>query len=184
MPAELVIRARNGDREAFAALATAAYDQLFRIARLILRNEDAAADAVQEALTSAWIHIRAVREPDKFEAWLRRLVVHASYREARRSGRRRVVELRVAISDARASDTQDATANRDQLDDAFRRISPKHRAALVVHHYLELNDAEAASVLGVPLGTFKSRLNRASAAIRAAIEADERADRAGEGVPA
>ena len=63
---------------------------------------------------------------------------------------------------------------RDQLERGFRRLTPEQRAVLVVHHYLGLPDAEAAIVLDIPVGTFKSRLNRASAALRAVLEADER----------
>ena len=71
-------------------------------------------------------------------------------------------------------DAQDATALRDQLERGFRRLTPEQRAVLVVHHYLGLPDAEAAMVLDIPVGTFKARLHRASSAMRAALEADER----------
>ena len=71
-------------------------------------------------------------------------------------------------------DVQDDLATRDQFERAFRRLTPEQRAALVVHHFLGLPDAEAASVLEIAVGTFKSRLHRASAAMRAAVEADER----------
>ncbi len=63
---------------------------------------------------------------------------------------------------------------RDQLERGFRRLTPEQRAVLVVHHYLGLPDAEAAMVLDIPIGTFKARLHRASAALRAALEAEER----------
>src|SRR5262245_63467805 len=94
---DLVVRARTGDHDAFAALIAAAHDRLFRAARLILRSDDAAADAVQDATVSAWLHIRAVRDPDRFDAWLHRLIVHSCYREARRAKRRRVLEIDVAF---------------------------------------------------------------------------------------
>ena len=71
-------------------------------------------------------------------------------------------------------DAQDATALRDQLERGFRRLTPEQRAVLVVHHYLGLPDAEAAMVLEIPVGTFKARLHRASSAMRAALEAEER----------
>jgi DNA-directed RNA polymerase specialized sigma24 family protein len=71
-------------------------------------------------------------------------------------------------------DAQDALAARDQLERAFRRLTPEQRAALVVHHYRGLPDAEAASVLEIAVGTFKSRLYRATAAMRAAVDADDR----------
>ena len=175
MQRDLVIRARNGDHDAFTALAAEAFDRLHRTARLILRSDDRAADAVQESLTAAWLHIRAVRDPDRFDAWLHRLLVHACYREARRFKQREVVEIRMTVPDRRGGrDAQDLTAVRDQLERGFRRLSPEQRAVLVVHHYLGLPDAEAAIVLDIPVGTFKSRLNRASAALRAALEADER----------
>ena len=63
---------------------------------------------------------------------------------------------------------------RDLLDRGFHRLTPEQRAVLVVHYYLGLPDAEAANVLDIALGTFKSRLNRASAALRAALDANER----------
>ena len=175
MQPDLVDRARGGDREAFSQLAAASFDQLFRTARLILRDDAAAADAVQDALLSAWLHISAVREPDRFEAWLRRLLVRGCYRQARRTGRRRVIEIQITPLDGPVSeDVQQATATRDQLERGFQRLSIDQRAALVVHHYLGLPDLEASVVLDVPLGTYKSRLSRASAALRAALEADSR----------
>ena len=97
MHRDLVERARAGDAAAFEALAADAFGRLYRTASLILRSNDRAADAVQEALTSAWIHIRAVRDPDRFDAWLQRLLVNACYGELRRAKRRELVEIHVPI---------------------------------------------------------------------------------------
>ena len=175
MQRDLVLRARTGDHDAFAALAADAIGRLHRTARLILRREDLAADAVQEALMSAWLHIRAVRDPDRFDAWLNRLLVNACYAEARRVRRRQVVEVHTSAPDARAErDAQETTAVRDLLERGFGRLTPDQRAVLVVHHYLGLRDAEAAAVLAIATGTYKSRLHRATAVLRAALEADER----------
>jgi RNA polymerase sigma-70 factor (ECF subfamily) len=175
MQRDLVVRARDGDHDAFTALATSAFDRLHRTAWLILRSDDRASDAVQEALLAAWLHIRAVRDPDRFDAWLHRLLVRACYRAAGRVKRREVVEIPMDAPETRGyADQQEVTAARDQLERGFRRLTPEQRAALVVHHYLGLPDAEAAVVLDVALGTFKSRLHRASAALRAALEAEER----------
>jgi RNA polymerase sigma-70 factor (ECF subfamily) len=175
MQRDLVLRARSGDHDAFAALAAGAFDRLHRTARLILRSDELASDAVQEALMAAWLHIRAVRDPDRFDAWLHRLLVHACYREARRVKQREIVEIHMIAPDIRGSgDAQELTAVRDQLERGFQRLTPEQRAVLVIHHYLGLPDVEAALVLDIALGTFKSRLNRASAALRAALEADER----------
>jgi RNA polymerase sigma factor (sigma-70 family) len=172
---DLVIQARNGDRRAFSQLVTPAIDRYFRIARLILRDEQLAADAVQEATLSAWLHIRAVRDPDRFDAWLRRLVIRACYQQARVAGRRRVVALVGIVLEAPAGDSfPDELAVRDQLERGFKRLSVEHRAALIVHHYLALSDEEAAAALNIPIGTYKSRLHRAAEAMRAALAADDR----------
>jgi RNA polymerase sigma-70 factor (ECF subfamily) len=175
MQRDLVIRARSGDHDAFSTLAAGAVDRLHRTAWLILRSEADAADAVQESLLAAWLHIAAVRDPDRFDAWLNRLLVHACYRLAKRTTRRQVLEIPMAVPDPPGPrDVQDVLATRDQLERAFRRLTPEQRGALVVHHFLGLPDGEAASVLEIAVGTFKSRLHRASLAMRAAVEADER----------
>jgi RNA polymerase sigma-70 factor (ECF subfamily) len=174
MQRDLVLRASAGDHDAFATLATDAYGRLHRTARLILRREDLASDAVQDALTSAWLHIRAVRDPDRFDAWLNRLVVRACHHELRRA-RRGPIEVHVeTIEPPGIDDSTGSIADRDQLERGFIHLSAEHRAVLVVHHYLGLPDAEAATVLDVPIGTYKSRLNRAHLALRAALEADAR----------
>jgi len=174
MQRDLVLRASNGDHDAFASLATSAYGRLHRTAQLILRREDLASDAVQEALTSAWLHIRAVRDPDRFDAWLNRLVVRACYQELRRV-KRGPIQVQVdSINGPGTDDSSGALADRDQLERGFLNLSGEHRAVLAVHHYLGLPDAEAATVLGVPIGTYKSRLNRAHNALRAALDAGER----------
>ncbi len=174
MQRDLVLRASLGDHDAFASLATNAYGRLHRTAQLILRREDLASDAVQEALTSAWLHIQTVRDPDRFDAWLNRLVVRACYQELRRA-KRAPIQVQVdSINGPGIDDSTSALADRDQLERGFQHLSVEHRAVLVVHHYLGLPDADAATVLDVPTGTYKSRLNRAHLSLRAALEAEAR----------
>jgi RNA polymerase sigma-70 factor (ECF subfamily) len=133
---------------------------------------------VQDALVTAWLDIRALRDPDRFDAWLHRLLVRACYRAA--GAQRRQAVVRIDVIDLESIVPTDPLADltaRDQIDRAFRRITPQERAVLVVHFYLELRDAEAADALGIAAGTFKSRLHRAKASLRAAIDADDRAAR-------
>lgn len=175
MQRDLVLRAQTGDHDAYNALALAAVDRLHRTARLILRDQERASDAVQDALIAAWRDIRAVRDPDRFDAWLHRLLVNACFRAANRERRRSVVEVHVAEIDApMLRSDHDELLVRDELERAFRRLTTEQRAVLVLHHYLDLPDAAAAETLGVPVGTFKSRLHRATAALRSALEADAR----------
>lgn len=174
MQVALVERARVGDEEAFASLARAAGDRLLAIAYRILRDLGLAEDAVQQTLVLAWRELPTLREVERFDAWLRRLLVHACYREARR-GRRWAANVRVLPLDepARGDDYGDVVA-RDQLDRGFRRLPPEQRAVFVFHHYLGLTLHEVAAELGVPLGTVKSRLHYATNSLRAALEADLR----------
>ena len=174
MQRDLVQRASLGDHDAFGSLATSAYGRLHRTAQLILRREDLASDAVQEALTTAWLHIHAVRDPDRFDAWLNRLVVRACSEEIRRAKRGPIQVPVDSIHGPGIDDSTRALADRDQLERGFLHLSVEHRAVLVIHHYLGLPDAEAAAVLDVPTGTYKSRLNRAHLSLRAVLEAEAR----------
>lgn len=154
------------------------------MARLILRDNERAEDAVQDALITAWQDLRGLRDPDRFDAWLRRLLVRACYRAAERHRRQARVELNVDRElGPSGGDPQGTVAVRDQLERGFRRLSPEQRAVIVLHHYLGLSLADAADTLGIPLGTMQSRLSRATQVMRAALEADERTPAlAGEGL--
>jgi RNA polymerase sigma factor (sigma-70 family) len=176
MNADRVRQAQAGDKEAFAAIAAGAISWMHRTARLILRDDDRANDAVQDALTNAWLDIRAIRDPERLDPWLRRMLVRACFRVSASEARHRSRVTRALSVNARPS-LQDASADvvlRDQIDRAFRRLTPDQRAVLVMRHYLDLSDSQAAEALGIPPGTVKSRLSRAAAALRAAIDADER----------
>ena len=170
---DLVERAQRGDREAFAALAEMSIADLYNLAHLMLSDDDLAQDAVQEALIAAWRDLRALRDTERFRPWLRRILVNAVYQAARRERRasRRLVDV---TAEAGEPDGARSLENRDSIDRAFVRLSPEHRAVLVAHHYLELSDDEAARTLGVRPGTVKSRLHRATAAMRALLDADSR----------
>lgn len=175
MQRDLVVRAQGGDLDAFSALTVGRTSRLYAAARLILRHDEHAADAVQDALLQAWLDLRGLRDPDRFDAWLHRLLVRACYRAAKRRRERAVVEIALSPTVEPATpDGQRAIALRDQLDRGFRRLSPEQRAVIVLHHYLGLSLAESADVLAIPLGTMQSRLSRATQAMRAALEADER----------
>src|SRR4051812_22755202 len=181
MQRELVVRARDGDHDAFSELAAVSIERLLRVARLIVRDDDRAQDAVQDALVMGWLNIRGLRDPDRFDAWLQRLLVRSCYRTSGRERRRRVVEVALLpIDQATVADTQHVVAVRDHLDRGFRRLPVNLRAVLVVHHYLSLGDQEAADMLDIPVGTMKSRLHRATSALRAALEAEDRAAATGQ----
>jgi len=172
---DLVELARRGDREAYADLIRVRGDWLFAIAQRILRDVDRTEDAVQDALVIAWRDLPGLRDPDRFDAWLRRLLVRSCVAEATRE-RRLVANLRVLPVDIPAGrDDYLSVADRDQLERGFRRLPSEQRAILVLRHFAGYEPAEIAESLGIPAGTVRSRLHHAHRAMRAALEADARA---------
>ncbi len=169
---DLVERAQGGDREAFGALVGLISDRMYGLAARILRDNDLAEDALQGALISAWRQLPALRDPDRFEGWVRKVLVHACYAEARRR-RSWAANVRVLPVDGPAG-TDDLVSidDRDQLDRAFRRLSVEQRAVFVLHHHEGRPLVEIADMLGIPAGTARSRLHYATRVLRAAIEAD------------
>jgi RNA polymerase sigma-70 factor (ECF subfamily) len=170
----LVERARQGDEEAFGALVRSVGDRCIFIAHRILRDSDLAQDAVQMALVQAWKELPTLRDLDAFEAWLHRILVNACYAEARRRRRLATNVVLLETDEPAKGDEYLRIHDRDQLDRGFRRLPPEQRAVLVFHHALGLTMPEVADHLGIPLGTAKSRLFYATAAIRAALAADAR----------
>jgi RNA polymerase sigma-70 factor (ECF subfamily) len=170
----LVELAMDGDEEAFAGLARAVGDRLLAIAYRILRDLGRAEDVVQQTLVTAWLELPSLREPDRFEAWIHRLLVNACYREARRSSRWNQQIRLIPIEQSAGPDAYPAVADRDQLERGFRRLPPEQRAVFVFHHYLGLTLSEISDELDIPLGTVKSRLHYATNSLRAALEADDR----------
>jgi RNA polymerase sigma-70 factor (ECF subfamily) len=178
---DLVEQARRGDREAFAILARTRGDQLFGIARRILRDVGLAEDAVQQSLVIAWRELPRLRDPDRFDAWLQRTLVRACYAEARRK-RAWMTNVRVLPIDGPAGpDALASLIDRDEVERGFRRLPPEQRAILVLHHYLGLDSNEIGEVMQIPAGTARSRLHYAHRAMRALLEADERSTAAAGG---
>jgi RNA polymerase sigma-70 factor (ECF subfamily) len=168
----LIERAREGDHDAFSTLLDARLARLDAAARLILRDGELARDAVQEALIRAWRDLPGLRDPDRFDAWLHRLIVNACLDLIRRR-RRRVIEVGLSPIDHPATqDVASHLADRQLLDLALARLDPGHRAVVALHYLLGMPLPEVARILGIPSGTAKSRLHYALAAMRTHVTAE------------
>lgn len=171
---DLVDRAKRGDHDAFAVLAGSAITRLDAAARLILRDQELARDAVQEGFIRAWRNLPGLRDPERFDAWLHRLVVHSCIDVMRRR-RRRPIEVELSPIDGPAvGDIASVIADRELLDTALRRLDVGWRAVVVLHYFLGMPLPDVAAALGIPLGTAKSRLHRSLSDMRVSIAADER----------
>jgi RNA polymerase sigma-70 factor (ECF subfamily) len=179
MDRDLVLAAQRGDQAAFVDLMRTRIDRYFTLAHRVLRDVDRAEDALQDALVIAWRDLRGLRDPDRFDAWLHRVVVRECIDQASRE-RRRTANLRVLpVDDPVAPDDLLSLADRDQLERGFRRLPPDQRAILVLNHYAGYPPSEIAEILGIPPGTARSRLHHAHRAMRAALDADARLATAG-----
>jgi RNA polymerase sigma-70 factor (ECF subfamily) len=173
MDRSLVERAQRGDREAFQLLAFAVSDRLFGVAHRVLRDFDAAGDALQGALVRIWRDLPSLRDPDRFEAWAHRALIRSCHDELRRT-RRSVAALQVLQSEPLDDDPAEGVTDREEVERAFRRLNAEQRAVIVLQYYRDLSLPEIADILDIPLGTVRSRAHYAKRLLRAAIEADAR----------
>jgi RNA polymerase sigma-70 factor (ECF subfamily) len=169
----LVRRAMGGDQDAFEALITAQGDRMLATARKILRDPDAAEDAVQQTVILAWRLLPALRDPERFESWLYKVLVSACYGEARRA-RRFDAKVQALAAEPTESSEMDRWLERDAIEGAFRSLTAAHRAVVVLHYYGGLPLNEVAAIVGVSHGTARSRLHYALRALRAALQAADR----------
>ena len=171
---DLVIRARAGDHGAFAQIVASVARRFHGVAYAILRDRSLAEDAAQAAMVNIWRDLPRLRDPERFDAWSYRVLLNTCFGEGRRA-RWRSVELTVdPPPGGTAADDLHLVLDRDQLERGFARLSVDQRAVIVTHYFMDLPSDEAAEVLDIPVGTYKSRLHRAIEAMRAQLEADAR----------
>ena len=172
MRVRLVERAREGDESAFADLVDLDGDRCYAIAYRILRDVERAQDAFQQAFLLAWRELPRLRDPERFEVWLYRLLVNACYEELRRYRRWAANVRTLPVDGPGGGDETVSIDDRDALERAFRTLSPEHRAVVVLHHHAGMPLASIAEVAGVPVGTVKSRLHYATRILRETLAVD------------
>lgn len=129
--------------------------------------------AVQDALIRCWRQLPNLRDVDRFDGWLYRILVRTVADEAKRH-RRMVRNIRVIDVESSIDDSFQVIADREQLERGFERLPIDQRAVIVLCHFVGLPLVEVAAVLGIPSGTAKSRYHHAMSALRAALKADAR----------
>jgi len=159
----LLQRCREGDRDAFQELVDRYGLRLLRTARLILRDQALAEDAVQETFLKAWHRINSLRDEDPGR-WLTRIAMNESISAYRRRHRFQALAERFGRLQSQAK----PLPSEDRLDlaRALDRLSVDQRAAIALHYYQDLSVEEAAHALGVPVDTLKSRLKTALRRLR------------------
>jgi RNA polymerase sigma-70 factor (ECF subfamily) len=162
--AELVRRAKAGDRFAFDELVGSLVDQAFRLAFGMLHDRAAAEDAVQEAAVRSWRKMGNLRPGTPMRPWFLAIVANQC-RTTLRGRWWSVLRLEGPLGSAGAG-FEDRIVRGEDLRAALRKLPPEQREVLVLHYYLDLPLHEVAAIAGVPVGTVKSRMNRGLAAMR------------------
>jgi RNA polymerase sigma-70 factor, ECF subfamily len=175
---DLVMRAQRGDLPAFEALIRPRLDKLFRTACGILGNPSEAEDAAQEACIAAWQKLPSLRDVERLDAWLNRVLVNACRMRLRSRGRVREIAIDDGRTPADLPDQGRMTERTEEVDRVARaldHVSVEDRALLVMHHVHSERVETIAASLGIPAGTVKWRLSRARHAVQRALEAEQRA---------
>jgi RNA polymerase sigma-70 factor (ECF subfamily) len=181
---ELIQAAQHGDLEAFNLLIPRYQNLLFGIALGLLNNEDAAADAVQEALISGFRKFDTFRGVS-LRSWLARVVINACYDEIRKKRRQQSVPLDQFNAEGDEIETSywlvdpqadpEAQYEARELEAAIEKsiyeLPPGYRVVLILVDVQGLSYEEAATAAGVPIGTVKSRLARARLQIQKSLQA-------------
>lgn len=176
---DTVRRAQAGDVAAFDQLVRTRLDRSFRFACAVLGNEADAADAVQDAYVTAWRELPRLRDPDRFDGWLGRIVLNSCRQTMRRRGRVRELSLDgleptdTGIHPPGQRSDPVLVAERDALARAIGRLTLDQRAILALHHLEERSVGEIAARLGIPSGTVKWRLHAARRALERALAIED-----------
>ena len=161
---ELVACAQRGDEQAFTMLVRRHERSLYATAYAITRSQWDAADAMQDSLTDIYVKLSSLRDPGKFGPWASAILVNRCNGLLRRRGRT------IPMDDPPEPQAYVWNGTEDGLDlaRAVRSLSPDHREVIGLRYFRDLKIDEIATVLGCPVGTVKSRLNRALGALCAA----------------
>ena len=162
---------RTGEAErtaAFRGLAERHLDPSYRLANAILGNPAEAEDAVHDAFVTAWRKRDSLREPDKFEAWFKRVVVNTCRDRLRRRARTQTADIATHGSLA-IPDPSSAVDDHVLLEQALGRLTPDDQLLIVLRYDHDLKLDDIAHLIGIPTGTVKWRLNRAHKRLRSAL---------------
>ncbi|HDR7353196.1 sigma-70 family RNA polymerase sigma factor [Bacillus wiedmannii] len=163
--AYLVKQARKGNDQAFEQLITFVRQKLYRTAYSYVRNEQDALDIYQETIYEAYLSLKKLKEPEKFQSWITKILVFKAIDFIRKSSRQFVANDEMFAS---LSAEENMTKLEQSLDltTAFNSLDPTYKTIILLRYYHDLSIKEIADVLNSPEGTIKSQLHRARHALR------------------
>lgn len=163
--AYLVKQARKGNDQAFEQLITFVRQKLYRTAYSYVRNEQDALDIYQETIYEAYLSLRKLKEPEKFQSWITKILVFKAIDFIRKSSRHFVANDEM-FTNLSAEENMNKLEQSLDLTSAFNSLDPTYKTIILLRYYHDLSIKEIADVLNSPEGTIKSQLHRAKHALR------------------
>jgi RNA polymerase sigma factor (sigma-70 family) len=168
---DVVMAAQHGDRLAFTELARREGDRALQLAYVIVGSRSDAEEIVQDSLFQAWLDLPRLRDPTRWSAWFRRVLVNAARDRARRVIRLAEVPIdNVAWTLGAQGERFASVLDRDELRHALNRLAMDDRTIIALRYGADLEVPDIADALGIPLGTAKSRLHRALGRLRSILD--------------
>ncbi len=160
--AQLLARVVDGDREAFDQIMRNHEDRVFSVCLRIMGDRDNALDATQETFLTAFRKAEQFKGDSAFGTWIYRIAVNTCYDQLRRQKRRRADPIpdHLDPTDFSAEDEVDSAALRPEIQQALSAIPEDFRTAVILSDIEGLALPDVARILGVPVGTVKSRVFR------------------------
>lgn len=171
----IIRRAKQGDLHAFSALVRNYKIYVYKTAFGILQNTLDAEDVTQETFLKVYQSLRSLRNDETFPTWIARIAVRKAFDLAKQNRRIQTFDPQIEQSRFIAHDA--IPDSRLEMEYALQRLSPEHRAVLVLRELQGWDYEQIAKVLEIPIGTVRSRLHHARTQLRQILsESEERQD--------
>ncbi len=163
-------QARQGDQEAFYSLIVLHKTQMYKIAYSYFGNEQDALDAIQETVCRAYHSFFKLKQPEYFKTWLIRILINYCIDQKRR------MKKTTAIVQDLEAEAYDNSDDKILLRQAMQNLSPKYRSIIILKYFEDLTLKEIADIMGKPVGTIKTWLNKALKELRLELREEEFGD--------
>ncbi|WP_427110322.1 RNA polymerase sigma factor [Lysinibacillus xylanilyticus] len=156
----LVKKAKKGDGEAFVSLVKQYEDVLYRTASRLLNNDEDAADAMQDAIISAYEKLHTLKNDEYFNTWICKILINKCNGLLNKN--KNILEINEYLPPEKGNDE----FQKIEFEDALNSLNEVYRLSLILYYIVGLNVKEISEFLKEPEGTIKSRLSRAKSILR------------------
>lgn len=165
-------KAINGDNEAFSRIIIQNKESMYKTAIVILRNEEDAYDAIQDALIKMYKNIQNLQKVEAFKSWSRRIIINSCYDIIEKN--KKIIDINSRLADTYEETREDVYDCEDELVKILDKIDPDLRLTVTLYYYNELTVKEISEIINIPEGTVKSRLSRAREKLYQILKAERR----------